>query len=318
MTLLVYDEVFLTHRTGDHPERGERLTAIRRRLETAGLWAACRVARPRPATRAEVAAVHDAAYIGHVEALAEEGGGFLDADTVVSPGSFNAALHAAGAVLTAVEEVHAGRAPNALCLVRPPGHHATPNGGMGFCLFNNIAIGARAVLDRGLGRKVLIVDWDVHHGNGTQDAFYEDPRVLYFSTHRFPFYPGTGWRDETGEGPGRGFTINRPFGPRTTRGEFLAAFREVIRGPARDFAPDWVLISAGFDAHREDPLGEFCLETGDYATLTREVLDLAGATAGGRVVSALEGGYHLERLAESVAAHVQALLGRSSADGWMR
>ncbi|MBI3269553.1 MAG: histone deacetylase [Planctomycetes bacterium] len=316
MTALVHDDLFLDHDTGRHPECAERLVAIRRHLEVKGLWSACRAVRPRAATVDELAAVHDRAYVAHVGAVAAAGGGRLDADTVLSGGSFEAAVHAAGALLVAVDELASGRETNALCLVRPPGHHATPTGGMGFCLFNNVAVAARNILDRGLGKRVLIVDWDVHHGNGTQDAFYEEPRVLYFSTHRYPFYPGTGARAESGAGAGRGTTINRPLPASTSREEFLRIFEEVLRGPAREFAPDWVLISAGFDAHREDPLGEFCLESEDYGTLTRKVLELAGATARGRVISALEGGYNLRCLAESVASHLAALLGgRAGAGG---
>jgi acetoin utilization deacetylase AcuC-like enzyme len=263
---------------------------------------------PLPAE--EVRAIHSAWQVEVVREGAEEGGGRLDPDTVVSPASYRVALAAAGACAAAVDAVLAGPERNALCLVRPPGHHATPTRSMGFCLFNNIALAARRALDRhGLGR-VLVVDWDVHHGNGTQDVFYADPRVTFFSIHRFGmgFYPGTGDRDETGTGPGLGYTLNAPVRYGTPRPDYRSTFRHFLEHAAERCRPELVLVSAGFDAHARDPIGSLGLEVEDFVGLTREVLEVARAHAGGRLVSCLEGGYDLDALALSVQAHLEELL----------
>ncbi len=241
---------------------------------------------------------------------ATRGGGSLDADTVVSPASFEVALAAAGACVAAIDAVLAGAHRNALCLVRPPGHHATPTRSMGFCLFNNIALAARHALTAHGVNRVLIVDWDVHHGNGTQDVFYADPAVTFFSIHRYGggFYPGTGAADETGTGPGLGHTLNAPIRYGTSRPDYRAAFGWALEKAAAASKPELVLLSAGFDAHARDPIGSLGLEVEDFVWLTRQVLDVAAAHAGGRLVSCLEGGYHLEALAESVQAHLEGLL----------
>lgn len=228
-------------------------------------------------------------------------------DTIISARSLDAALRATGSVLNAVDAVFNGDAKNAFCIVRPPGHHATPTQGMGFCIFNSIAIAARyAQTKYGISR-VLIADWDVHHGNGTQDIFYTDGTVFFFSTHQYPWYPGTGHPEETGEGPGLGTTMNCPFPAGSGRAEILGAFQRKLLPAAEKFQPDLVLISAGFDSRVDDPLGNFLLTDQDFADLTRVMLEIGDQHAAGRVVSVLEGGYSLTGLASAVRVHVEAL-----------
>jgi acetoin utilization deacetylase AcuC-like enzyme len=249
-----------------------------------------------------VQAVHD---------FAARGGGQFEVDTVVSPRSYDVALLAAGAVCDAVERVVRGEDRTALCLVRPPGHHALAQGAMGFCLFNNIAIGASlAIAELGLER-VLIVDWDVHHGNGTQDAFWENGQVGFYSVHRYPFYPGTGAADETGAGAGLGATRNLPLRFGISRADYLKAVTDSLEDFSRRMRPQLVLVSAGFDAHARDPIGSLGLETEDFAALTRLVLQIADTYCDGRVVSALEGGYNPTDLAANVEAHLEELLEHS-------
>jgi acetoin utilization deacetylase AcuC-like enzyme len=310
MTLLYYDRRFLEHQTGAHPERPLRLTAINDHLEHAGLVARCKRPEWSPVTMERLTRVHRIEYAEAVAACAAGGGGHIEADTVVSAASYDVALLAAGAVCDAVERVVRGAERQALCLVRPPGHHALEANAMGFCLFNNVAIGARmAVSELGLDR-VLVVDWDVHHGNGTQDTFWRDGQVGFFSIHRWPFYPGTGRASETGEGPGLGATINLPTEFGISRRGYLDRFRGAIEDFAARLKPQLVLISAGFDSHRADPIGSLGLESEDFADLTKVVLDVADAFAGGKVVSVLEGGYHPKALAESVEMHLGELLAR--------
>ena len=308
MTLLYTDPRFVEHRTGNHPERPERLREITRRLLEAGLPARCREIACEPISQARLARVHTPDYVQEVQAFAARGGGMIEPDTVVSEQSYNVALLAAGAVSDAVERVVRGEDKTALCLVRPPGHHALPEHAMGFCLFNNIAVAARtAVAEFGLDR-VLVVDWDVHHGNGTQDVFYADEQVGFLSIHRYPFYPGTGSTDETGTGRGLGTTLNLPVTYGTSRTAYLSRFAKELESFADKFRPQLVLISAGFDAHREDPIGSLDLETEDFAALSRIVLDVAQTHAGGRVVSVLEGGYNVQALADSVELHLEEML----------
>jgi acetoin utilization deacetylase AcuC-like enzyme len=310
MTLLYTDPLFLEHDTGAHPECAERLRAISARLEAAGLPARSAPGNYLPLAASDLRAVHTPAVAEVVRAAANAGGGRIEADTVVSPRSYEVALAAAGACRAAVDAVLTGADRTALCLVRPPGHHATPRRSMGFCLFNNIALAARrAVAAHGLNR-VLIVDWDVHHGNGTQDVFYEDPQVTFFSIHRFGwgFYPGTGDADETGAGPGAGHTINAPVPYGISRKHYHSVFVRCLEEAADRAKPELVLLSAGFDAHARDPIGSLGLETEDYSDLTRRVLEVARTHAGGRLVSCLEGGYHLGALAESVQVHLEELL----------
>jgi acetoin utilization deacetylase AcuC-like enzyme len=243
---------------------------------------------------------------------AKSGGGYIEADTVVSPQSYEVALLAAGCVFDAVGRILRGEDTQALCLVRPPGHHAFSSHAMGFCLFNNIAVAARTAINLLKLNRVLIVDWDVHHGNGTQAAFWEDPHVGFLSIHRWPFYPGTGDKDETGGGPGRGTKLNLPIRYGTPRREYLARFTENLDRFAAQIKPELILISAGFDAHHADPVGDLGLETEDFGVLTHAVLDAAAAHAQGRVVSVLEGGYHPDALAECVTVHLNEMCKRTT------
>ena len=300
---------FLSHDTGPgHPERAERLTAICDHLRAAGLWGTLAHLDPVPATRELLMMVHPPAYLDTIERACRHGPTALDPDTVASPGSWPAALRAAGAVTQAVDRLAVGALDAAFCAVRPPGHHALADRAMGFCLFNNVAIGARYAQRRHNLTRVLIVDWDVHHGNGTQAIFYDDPSVLYCSTHQWPCYPGTGRRDETGQGPGAGFTMNAPLPAGAGDADVLRAFRDALLPKALAFKPNLVLISAGFDAHRDDPLAGLAVTEAGYAELTRLVRQVADACCRGRVVSVLEGGYNLIALGRSVEAHLRALL----------
>ena len=292
-----------------HPECPERLDAVLRGLGEAGLLNRLARVDARAATEEELLLCHTREYLSTAKRDVESGRPYLSTgDTDITPNSWEVAARAAGGVLNAVDAVVSGKARNAFCAVRPPGHHATPNRGMGFCLFNNVAIAARhAQRKHGLAR-VLIVDWDVHHGNGTQDIFYSDPSVFFFSTHQWPLYPGTGRADETGEGAGRGATMNRPFPAGSGRAEILGAVQGSLLPAAERFQPDLVLISAGFDSRAGDPLGRFTLTDRDFADLTRTAIEIADRYACGRVVSVLEGGYNLAGLARAAAAHVEALL----------
>ena len=308
MTLLYTSPVFLEHDTGAHPERALRLATISRHLAAEGLAEKCGQPTWSPANREQISRLHRDTWYDEVRSYAAAGGGRIEADTVVSERSFDAAGLAAGAVCDAVGRVLKGEDQTALCLVRPPGHHAVPKGAMGFCLFNNIAIGAKeAIAAHGLDR-VLIVDWDVHHGNGTQDMFWTDEQVGFFSIHRWPFYPGTGGERETGVGPGLGYTRNLPIEYGTSRADYLAAFAKELEDFAARVKPQLVLLSAGFDAHRQDPIGSLQLETEDFAELTKIVKQIAATHSGGKLISVLEGGYHPDRLAESVGLHLQGLL----------
>jgi acetoin utilization deacetylase AcuC-like enzyme len=308
MTLLYYDDIFLEHETGSHPENAGRLRAVMARLKESKLDERCTRPTWQQVTGEQILRVHDADTIKRVENVADSGGGMLDPDTVVSPRSFEAAKMATGAACDAVKRVVAGEDTSALCLVRPPGHHANDNRPMGFCLMNNIAVAARvAIKELGLDR-VLIVDWDVHHGNGTQDIFCEDPQVGFLSMHRFPFYPGTGSADETGGGAGKGTIVNLPIRFGTVRQDQLKGFRAEVEKLADKMKPQLVLISAGFDSHVNDPIGSLKLESEDFSALSRIALDVAKTHAGGKVVSMLEGGYNPIALAESVECHLTELL----------
>jgi acetoin utilization deacetylase AcuC-like enzyme len=303
------DPVFGEHDAGPgHPERPERREAVRRGLRQGGLVEALVPLAPRPATRAELLRVHTPGHVDRV-AAAEGKSVRFDPDTAMGPRSYAAAVRAAGAVVDAVERVLDGAIDQAFCTVRPPGHHATPDRAMGFCLLNNIAVGAAAALARGLER-VAVIDFDVHHGNGTQEAFYGDRRVLFVSSHQFPFYPGTGDLDEVGEGEGRGFTVNLPMPAGMGDGDYRRAYREIVEPIGRAFDPELVLVSVGFDAHWDDPLGGMALSPAGFAELMDVCLAVASGAARGRLVAVLEGGYDLDGLADSTAAVVGRMLGR--------
>jgi acetoin utilization deacetylase AcuC-like enzyme len=306
---LIYDPVYLEHDTGTHPENAQRLIAIMSFLEESQLKDKLVLLPPHPATMDELSAVHAQEYISHVQNQAERGGGWLDADTVVSPGSYKAAIHAAGGVLTAVAAVMNRRVNSAFALVRPPGHHATCWQAMGFCLFNNVAIAAKYALANFDIDRVLIVDFDVHHGNGTQDTFYADPHVLYFSTHQYPFYPGTGSVNETGARDGEGFTVNVPLIGGWGDEEYQAVFEDVLAPVARRFQPQLILVSAGYDAHWADSISLMQVSVSGFARLVEITKTLADILCQGQLVFTLEGGYHPEALPSSVGATLDTLLG---------
>ena len=310
-TGLVADARVKKHNTGpEHPEQSARFSAVMNRLEWSGLTHDLVRLPSRLATDDELAFVHTRPYIALVDKeVAEKRHHLSTGDTDISPDSSEAARLAAGCPLSAIDAVFAREVPNAFCVVRPPGHHASAATGMGFCLFNNIAIAARYARYKHSAERVLIVDWDVHHGNGTQDIFYQDGQVLFFSTHQSPWYPGTGANDETGEGKGAGKIINCPLPAGSGRAEIVGAFRDQLLPAAAAFQPDLVLISAGFDSRQNDPLGQFRLTDKDFKELTGLLLDIANKYCHGRLVSVLEGGYNLEGLALASEAHVRALTG---------
>src|SRR5690348_5684704 len=311
-TGLLYDGVYLKHLSGNsgHPERPERLIAIHDGLEKAGLLQSLYPIHPRRVTEEELELVHKPSYIALIRRELSSVQGYRNlstGDTLVSKDSLEAAEFASGGVLNAVDAVMQGKVKNAFAAVRPPGHHATPTRGMGFCIFNNVAIAARYVQKRYGLQRVLIVDWDYHHGNGTQETFYEDGSVFYFSTHHYGAYPGTGSAAESGAGKGAGKILNVPLPPGATDAQILEAFQTKLVPVARNFKPDLILISAGFDGMRRDLLGVFDITPAGFAAITRIVVQLAKELCQGRLVSVLEGGYRLDGLAESVLAHVQAL-----------
>lgn len=311
-TGFVYDERYLRHRPGEyHPERPARLEAIVKRLEETGLMKELVRVHPYEAPLPWIERLHDPDYITRFRQACEKGYSiFMVPDCGICPESYNIALLAAGGVMAGVEAVMKGLVQNAFCAVRPPGHHAERNRALGFCFFNNVAIAAVYLLEHfGLSR-VAIVDWDVHHGNGTQHMFEEDPRVFYLSLHEDPHtcYPGTGFRHEQGKGAGKGTTLNLPLPPGSGDQEYLQALQEEGLPQLRKFAPEFVLISAGFDAHQDDPLAHQNLSREAYRTMGRLILEVARETAGGRLVSVLEGGYNLTVLADCVEDHLRLLL----------
>jgi acetoin utilization deacetylase AcuC-like enzyme len=312
-TGLVTHPDYLRHDAGrGHPESPERLKAIEAHLHKTGLMdqvTGVAVAHPDETTLAPwIDAVHAPGYREALHrAVPTQGTRYLDADTGLSPGSWPAALTAAGGMLSAVDAVMSGRVANAFCAVRPPGHHAESGRGMGFCLFNNVAIAARYLQRHHTIGKVAIVDWDVHHGNGTQEIFYDDPTVLYVSTHQHPLYPGTGSEAETGKGAGKGYTLNCPMPAGRDDDDYAAVFVNTVIPALKAFGPDFILISAGFDAHRDDPLAGMNVTEAGFGEFTRLVRQAADHSAHGRIVSCLEGGYNLSALARSVEAHLLAL-----------
>jgi len=311
-TGLIQDDRFQLHLTGrGHPERPERLAAIAQCLQDDGIDRQCVSIPFDPIELSLVERIHDRSYISRIIDACRQRHPYIDVpDSAICPQSYDIARLAAGAAVAAVDAVFNGTVDNAFCAIRPPGHHAEQRASMGFCLFNNVAIAARhAIDDHGLSR-VLILDWDVHHGNGTQHTFETDPRVLFISLHGHPHfvYPGTGFPEEQGTGTGKGFTINIPMMPGAGDADYRRAFDETVVPAIDRFAPEFVLISAGFDAHRLDPLAPIDLDTDSYGWMTQTMLDVARRHAKGRLVSLLEGGYHLAALADSVHVHVERLL----------
>ncbi len=308
-TGFLYDPVYLKHDTGTgHPERPERLTAINDRLEQRGLLQHLVRLKPTAASPDWITTVHTPDYVERVKKSCQAGTGYVDTpDAPASRDSYEVALYAVGGVQVAIDAVMRGTITNAFCAIRPPGHHALKDRAMGFCLFDNVAIAAKYIQQKYKLTKVLIVDWDVHHGNGTQAAFYEDPTVFYFSVHQSPFYPGTGSAEEKGRGKGLGFTLNVPLEAGSGDARYQKAFLEQLRPAAAAFKPDFVLISAGFDAAKDDLLGRMKVTPGGFAELTRIVKEIAEQYCQGRLVAILEGGYNLESLAASVEAHVGVL-----------
>jgi acetoin utilization deacetylase AcuC-like enzyme len=306
--LVARDPIFVEHDPGrGHPERPARLGAVEAGIDEAGLDGGLANLAPRDATDEELQRVHRADHLRQLRELSAGGGGLVDLDTVASPGSWAAAVRAAGAGLAAADALRRGEGTAAFLALRPPGHHARPGAAMGFCFLNNVAITAAALADR--GERVVVIDYDAHHGNGTQEAFYADPRVLYVSFHEWPLYPGTGRLDETGTGPGAGTTCNLPFPAGATGDLYLRALDDVIEPLVERFAPDWVLVSAGFDAHRADPLTGLGLSAGDYGALASRMVQLAPAP--GRLILFLEGGYDLDALRHSVTATLPPLVGEA-------
>lgn len=306
-TLLVADPLFLEHRTGEHPESPQRLTAILGQLESSGLAARTRRLAPVAASLETLLRVHPTDYLERLAAWESAGGGQVEEDTVMSSRSAFVARSAAGSLCAIVDRVLDGDADNGFAAVRPPGHHALADRPMGFCLLGTIAIAAEHARSRGVDR-VLIVDFDVHHGNGTQDLFYDREEIGFLSLHRFPFYPGTGAATETGTGRGLGTTVNLPMTFGTPTDTILPRFADAVERLAERLRPDLLLVSAGFDAHRLDPVGNLGFEVEDFGTITRILTDTAARWCGGRLVSVLEGGYHPRWLAESVGIHLQGLI----------
>jgi acetoin utilization deacetylase AcuC-like enzyme len=305
---LIYDPIYLKHNTGAHPENARRLEAVLRVLDQDDELSK-RLLRDsaRPASDEDIERCHRGELIRHVERACERDEGYLDVDTRISPESFEVARFAAGAAVAAVDAAMREEGGRSFALIRPPGHHATITTAMGFCLFNNAAIAARyAQANYGVER-VLIIDWDVHHGNGTQDIFWTDPSVFYFSTHQYPYYPGTGSQDERGGGRGEGFNLNVPLPAGTSAHDHRRAFTDALHEIERRFPPDLIIISAGFDSRRGDPLGGLMLEDEDFSEMTKEVLRIAEKHGAGRVVGLLEGGYNVNLLGDSVRSHLAAL-----------
>ena len=304
-TGLITSDTYQNHNTGDgHPEKIDRVTVIIdnfKKLDNKNLvWK-----KPSKFNRSLLEITHNSDYINFVEkSFPEKGLSFLDGDTIVSPGSKEATLDAVGSIITAIDGVQNNEFKNAFCAVRPPGHHAEKNKAMGFCIYNNVAVGANYLIDKYKLNKIAIIDFDVHHGNGTQNIFYDNEKVLYISTHQFPYYPGSGTEQEKGK---HNNIFNIPLPAGTTSEEYLNAYEFVLK-KLNEFKPEFILLSAGFDAHKDDPLAQFKLESGDFYKITKRTLELSKLHCEGKVVSILEGGYDLIALQESSEMHVKALL----------
>jgi acetoin utilization deacetylase AcuC-like enzyme len=309
-TAIIHHPIYQKHDTGfGHPETPKRYEVIIDALKSdEDLWKNLIEITPEKVSKGIIQAAHSPQHFKYVEHAFEEGVHMLDADTVISMQSFDASLFAAGGACRAVDSVMNSEAKNAFVAVRPPGHHATSEHAMGFCLFNNVAVAARYAQNKYAEiEKVAVIDWDVHHGNGTQGIFFDDPTVFFFSQHQYPWYPGTGSRGETGFGRGRGYTMNNPVKAHTKASEQKRMFEAAIGDISADFKPDLIFISAGFDAHLTDPLGQLRLEDADFIAMTKTVKQWANEVCAGRIVSTLEGGYNLETLGETVKRHVSEL-----------
>jgi len=313
-TGIVFDKVFKDHDTGPgHPETAERIDHIGNALEKSGLWDDLEKIGLREATREEITRVHTERHVDNIAATDGKDRTYMDGDTPTSSLSYKTALIAAGSLLSAVDRVMDGSVKNAFAFIRPPGHHAESDKAMGFCLFNNVAIAAEHLKAVHGLKRVLIVDWDVHHGNATQHSFYKDPSVLYFSTHRYPFYPGTGGVDETGSGEGKGYNINLPMPAGMNDGTYDAIFKKVLEPVARDYKPEFILVSAGFDTHERDPLGGMDITSEGFARMTGILKGLAEELCKGRLAVTLEGGYSLGGQAESVVEVLSVMSGKKEA-----
>lgn len=300
---------YLKHETGPgHPERPERLQHLTQHLKKTDVFAELTHLSPDPCDINHIKQVHPGNYVESIQNACKNGLHYLDSDTVVCEDSYEIGLLAAGAAVEACDAVMQGKVESAFCAVRPPGHHAEPARAMGFCLFNNVAIAARYLQTHHSIKKVCIIDWDVHHGNGTQNAFYDEPTVFYISIHQYPLYPGTGLAEEKGQGNGEGATLNFPSPPGFNDKEYLQIFENDIAPAVRKFNPEFMLISAGFDAHLNDPLANMNVTEEGFARMTQVVYDLANEFCQGRMVSILEGGYNLDALSRSVEHHLRVML----------
>lgn len=305
----LYDPIYLKHDIGEHVENSRRLIAIMAALKESGLLDKMVAVPSRDATEAELTAIHSREHVELIQSVSRIGGAWLDGDTYADADSYQVALRAAGGVMNGVDAVMKGEVNHVFALVRPPGHHATRLHAMGFCLFNNVAVASRYALDHHRLSRVLIADFDVHHGNGTQDIFYDEPRVFYFSSHQYPHYPGTGSAGERGVGEAIGTTLNAPLPAYAGDEEYLQVYREKLVPAARQYKPEMILVSAGYDAHWADPLSAMQLTVGGFAEIAKILKGLADELCQGRMVLSLEGGYHLQALAHSVRATFEVLLG---------
>ncbi|MGB9499383.1 MAG: histone deacetylase [Dissulfuribacterales bacterium] len=314
-TGIVKDNRYLEHRTGDfHPETHKRLKVIYEMLEEADMAGKFVEVPVRRAERDELLMIHSGRYVDLVAATDGKSHCSLDPDTSTSPGSYEAALLAAGGLCQAISMVISGELDNAFALVRPPGHHAERDRAMGFCLFNNVAIGARYAQESHNLKRILIVDWDLHHGNGTQHSFEEDDSILYFSTHQYPFYPGSGAFEQAGKGKGEGFTVNVPLSAGYGDGEYLEIFEKILKPVALEFEPELILVSAGIDIYMDDPLGGMSVTPDGFAGLTRSVMDISNECCDGKFVITLEGGYNLQGLSDSVKKILKEMAGLATTD----